>query len=56
MMKKNLILIGVIPSLLSSCTYSITMVHTEGEATDVIDETTTPSTNISPNLSIPTAL
>lgn len=34
---------------LSSCTYSITMVHTQGEATDVVDETATntPSTSVS---------
>lgn len=34
---------------LNSCTYSITMVHTEGTATDVVDETAsaTPSTSIS---------
>ena len=54
-MKKNLFMIGATLLLLSSCTYSITMVHTEGEATDVVDETTTPSTNISPKLSIPAA-
>ncbi len=33
---------------LSSCTYSITMVHTQGEAQDVVDETdtVTPSTSV----------
>lgn len=42
---------------LTSCTYSITMVHTQGEATDVVDETATnaPSTTVSPNLNIPAA-
>jgi hypothetical protein len=38
--------------LASSCTYSITMVHTEGQATDVVDEvqSNTPDvkTSISP--------
>jgi hypothetical protein len=35
--------------LLTSCTYSITMVHTEGTATDVVDETATatPATTVS---------
>lgn len=42
-------------ALLSSCTYSITMVHTEGSASDVVDETQTPSTNVSPNVSLPTS-
>lgn len=36
-------------ALLTSCTYAITMVHTEGQATDVVDETATntPSTSVS---------
>lgn len=43
---------------LYSCTYSITMVHTEGQATDIVDETATntPSTSVSPNLTIPSSL
>ena len=40
-------------ALLSSCTYSITMVHTEGTASDVVDEQQTPSTTVSPNLTVP---
>lgn len=34
--------------MLTGCTYSITMVHTEGVASDVVDETDniSPSTNI----------
>jgi hypothetical protein len=50
-MKKLILLI--LP-LLASCTYSITMVHTEGEASDVVDDTTTPTANVSPTVSIPT--
>lgn len=35
-------------STLSSCTYSITQVHTQGQASDVVDETSTnsPSTSV----------
>lgn len=42
------ILFALIP-ILNACTYSITMVHTEGTATDVVDETATntPSTSVS---------
>lgn len=40
--------------LLTACTYSITMVHTEGTAEDVVDETSTNTPNISPNLVVPT--
>lgn len=42
-------------AFLSSCTYSITMVHTEGQASDVVDETQTPSTTLTPTVSIPAA-
>lgn len=39
--------------LLNSCTYSINMVHTQGEASDVVDETQSAQADISPNLDIP---
>ncbi len=47
-MTKKLFLIGAILLLLSSCTYSITQVHTQGQASDVVDETAsnTPSTSV----------
>lgn len=38
-----------------SCTYSITMAHTEGSATDLIDETQDAQADIKPNLNIPAA-
>lgn len=39
---------------LCSCTYAVTLVHTEGQATDVVDETATntPSTSVAVPLSI----
>lgn len=35
--------------ILTACTYSISLVHTEGQASDVIDDTDniTPTTNVS---------
>lgn len=51
----KLILMSVLmASFLTGCTYAITMVHTEGQATDVVDETATntPSTSVS----IPTSI
>ena len=39
--------------LLSSCTYNITMVHTEGSASDLIDETSEQTADVKPNLTIP---
>jgi len=46
---KIFILIGIANTIFIGCTYSITMVHTEGTATDVVDETSTntPSTSVS---------
>jgi hypothetical protein len=46
-------LISALLAMLSSCTYSITMVHTEGSASDVVDEQQTPSTSVTPTVSIP---
>ncbi len=39
--------------VLSACTYSITMVHTQGTADDVVDETQSNTPDIKPSLSIP---
>lgn len=43
-----LFLVGVF-----SCTYNVSMAHTEGQAIDTIDDTQTPSNNVSPNLNLP---
>lgn len=40
--------------ILTACTYSIDLIHTEGMANDLIDETQDASPNVSPTLSIPT--
>jgi len=39
-------------SLLSGCTYSITMVHTSGTASDVVDEQQTPTADIKPDIKV----
>ena len=51
----SLFMLGMV--CLTGCTYSITMVPTEGTATDVVDETATntPSTSVTPTVSIPAA-
>lgn len=49
---RKLILIAMM-SILMGCTYSITQVHTEGLADDVVDETQTNDPEISPTVSIP---
>lgn len=41
--------------LLSSCTYSITMVDTEGTASDIVDEQQTPSTSVTPTIAVPSS-
>ena len=50
-MKKLMLFLAIFA--LSGCTYSITMVHTEGTASDVVDEAATPTSTISPNVNIP---
>lgn len=35
-------------SILSSCTYNISMAHTSGMASDVIDDTQSPQNTLSP--------
>lgn len=52
-MKKNLLIYIAIFSLLTGCTYSISMVHTEGSASDVIDETQSAHPSTDANLTIP---
>lgn len=39
--------------ILSSCTYNISMAHTEGSAEDVIDDTASNSPDVSPKLNVP---
>ena len=36
-----------------SCTYSINMVHTQGQASDVVDENQSADPDISPDISLP---
>lgn len=38
---------------LSGCTYNLTNVCTNGKSSDVVDDTTTPTTNVSPKITIP---
>lgn len=38
---------------LIGCTMSVNMVHTEGEATDVVDETQSNEPDVSPEISLP---
>ncbi len=50
---KKLIFFSMTSFLLVGCSYSISMVHTEGTAEDVIDDTKTNTTEVSPSLSVP---
>jgi len=45
----TLFAVACVGVMLMGCSYSITMVHTEGTATDVVDETAsnTPTTSVS---------
>lgn len=44
----NALFIGML--FLGSCTYNVSMAHTEGTATDVIDDTASNTPNISPTI------
>jgi hypothetical protein len=39
--------------ILSSCTYSVNLIHSNGQATDLIDENQKADADIKPNLTIP---
>jgi len=39
--------------LCKSCTYNVSMAHTQGQADDVIDDTASNTPNVSPNVNIP---
>lgn len=46
-----LILFGVCV-MMTSCTYNVSMVHTEGEASDVVDSEQTPTTETNADLNL----
>ncbi len=48
-----LILIISLCFILSGCTYSVTLAHTEGQTTDLIDESQTAQPDVKANLTIP---
>lgn len=39
--------------LVTSCTISVTTLHTQGQAEDVVDETMNPSNQVNPNVNVP---
>lgn len=51
-MKMKLISLACLCTL-TACTYNISMAHTEGTATDVIDDTQSNTPDIKPTLTIP---
>lgn len=53
--KTKILLFTYLLCCFTGCTLSVTMVHTEGVAEDVVDETQTTSPNIEPEISIPLA-
>lgn len=47
------LLLPLLSLALCACTYSVSLVHTEGEASDVIDQEQTPTADVSPTVEIP---
>lgn len=50
-MKKIVLL--ALTCLLASCSYNVSMAHTQGTATDTIDDTMSNTPDVSPQVSIP---
>ncbi len=48
----NKIICSLLAIILGSCSYSINMVHTQGTASDVVDEQQSPSADISPDIKV----
>lgn len=48
---RNLFVLIALISIMASCTYSINMIHTQGTASDVVDENQTPTADISAPIS-----
>lgn len=54
MIKIFLICFGIcILISLMGCTYSVILNHTEGTASDLVDENQTPTTDVRPNITMP---
>lgn len=49
---KNLFILLLMSLSLTSCTYSVSMMHSEG-STDTLDENQTADPNISPTVNVP---
>ena len=50
--KMKSVVIFLLSLMLTSCTISINVVHTQGSAEDLIDEQQTPRTSVSPNIDV----
>ena len=48
-----LIFVFMLQALLCACTFAVNQVHTEGVASDVVDETQTPSADVKLDATIP---
>ena len=48
----NKVMIILLSTMLQSCTYSVTIVHTQGTASDVVDEEQTPSADIDADIKV----
>ncbi len=47
------IFLGINSVYLTSCTYNVSMIHTEGTASDVIDDSASNTPNVVPTVTIP---
>lgn len=48
----NLLTLSML-TCMTACTYNVSMAHTEGTATDTIDDTASNTPNVSPTITVP---
>jgi len=49
----SFLLVSLSSLILSACTFNVSMAHTQGTATDTIDDTASNQPNVSPSLTVP---
>ena len=49
----KLLSLVMLATCMTSCTYNVSMAHTQGTADDVIDDTASNTPNVSPTITVP---
>lgn len=49
----KLICLAILTTICTSCTYSVNLVHTQGEAYDIVDDSDSAQPDVSPSVEVP---